>query len=455
MRRLLAQLVSHPISAIGVVLAVASGCVFLGLLVHHILGFRGNLYADIVVFVMLPTLFAVGLLLMPIGLWFQRRRPRTTAVSEPAWPKLDLNAPETRRALLVVTAATLVSLVALSFASQRAVEYSESQQFCGQACHQVMGPHFTAHQSGLHSRVRCVECHIEPGAQGFLKAKLNGTNQLRLAITNRYPRPLLSPAQAARPNAYTSCEQCHWPDRFIGDVVKVIYEFADDEANSEAKSTLRLHVGGAVAGTGSGMGIHWHMNRSNVVEYVALDETLEQIPYVRVATPDGTIREYFTEGVSVKNLEGKPRRRMSCIDCHNRPAHRLASTPERAVDEAMGAGLISRGVPFIRREAVRALRAEYPSQGAALAGIDRDIRGAVGARRIGGVEEDALRQAVAVAQAIYRTNIFPSMRIGWGTYPDRVGHTTSKGCFRCHDESHVTKDGLVLGQDCELCHAIE
>jgi hypothetical protein len=300
-----------------------------------------------------------------------------------------------------------------------------------------------------------VECHVEPGAQGFLKAKLHGTNQLRLAITNRYPRPLASPVDVTRPNVHTSCEQCHWPDRFIGEVVKVVYEFADDETNSKTMSTLRLHVGGPVAGTGTGIGIHWHMNRSNVVEYLALDETLEQIPYVRVATPDGNVREYFAEGVSASDVEGKPRRRMGCLDCHNRPAHRFASTPERAVDSALGAGMISTRIPFIRREAVRALRAEYPDQDAALAGIDRALRSSIGARKTDGFDETALRQAIAVAQTIYRTNIFPSMKIGWGTYPDRVGHTTSQGCFRCHDDSHVTRDGRALGQDCELCHSIE
>ena len=454
MRRLVVRLASHPISALGGVLAVASGSVFLGLAVIHLFGSPGNPYADIVVFVMLPALFALGLLLVPIGLLLRRRRPRAAVADAPAWPTIDLNRPDTRRALLFVTAATLASLVALSLASQRAVDYSESQEFCGQACHQVMGPHFTAHQGGLHSRVNCVECHVEPGAEGFFKAKLHGTNQLRLAITNRYPRPLLSPSNV-RPNVYTSCEQCHWPDRFIGDVVKVVYEFADDETNSKTMTTLRLHVGGPVAGTGTGTGIHWHMNRSNVVEYIALDEKLEQIPYVRVAAPDGRVREYFGKDVSAAGLEGRPRRRMGCIDCHNRPAHTFASAPERAVDAALGAGLISTGIPFIRREAVRALRVEYPDQDAAFAGIDRDIRAATGAGKGRAFTEEALRQAVAVSRAIYRTNIFPSMKIGWGTYPDRVGHTTSQGCFRCHDDSHVTKDGRVLGQDCELCHSIE
>jgi hypothetical protein len=196
------------------------------------------------------------------------------------------------------------------------------------------------------------------------------------------------------------------------------------------------------------------MNRANVVEYVALDEKLEQIPYVRVATPEGRVREYFAEGVNVRDLEGKQRRRMGCIDCHSRPAHRFGSTPERAVDAAMGAGTISRQIPFIRRAAVRSLRADYPTQPAALAGIEKAMREEIQANEQG-IDEAALRQAIGVTQAIYRSNIFPSMRIGWGTYADQIGHMTSQGCFRCHDQSHTTKDGVAIGQDCELCHSIE
>jgi hypothetical protein len=62
---------------------------------------------------------------------------------------------------------------------------------------------------------------------------------------------------------------------------------------------------------------------------------------------------------------------------------------------------------------------------------------------------------MAVTQRIYQTNVFPGMEVGWGTYADQLGHTTSTGCFRCHDESHKTKEGLAIRQECELCHTIE
>jgi hypothetical protein len=197
------------------------------------------------------------------------------------------------------------------------------------------------------------------------------------------------------------------------------------------------------------------MNRANVVEYVALDEKREQIPYVRMSTRDGRVREYFAEGVTADDIEGRPRRRMDCLDCHTRPAHSFAASPEREVDAAIGAGQISPTIRFIRREAVRALRGTYSTQDLALREIERSIREALNARLPRAFEERDVRQAIGVTQGIYRRNVFPSMKVGWGTYPNHIGHTISTGCFRCHDESHRTTDGLAIRQDCELCHSIE
>ena len=146
---------------------------------------------------------------------------------------------------------------------------------------------------------------------------------------------------------------------------------------------------------------------------------------------------------------------MNCIDCHSRPAHSFGPSAERAVDAAIGAGAINPKIPFIRREAVRALKAAYPSHDVALPQIDREIRQAINARLPHAFDEADLRRAIGVTQALYRHNVFPSMKVGWGTYADHSGHTTSNGCFRCHDESHKTKDGLAIRQDCELCHTME
>ena len=451
MRSVLALALRHRVSAVGVALTTASALLFLILIGLELFGYLQNPYAGIVVFIMVPALFVVGLLLIPVGVWLDRRR---THVATAEWPTFNLDDATVRRTVIFVVVATLVNVAILSVASFGAVEYSESQAFCGQACHSVMSPQFVAHQAGPHARVHCVTCHVGPGTGAFLSAKLNGSRQLALVATGDYHRPIPSPIDNL-PAATVTCEQCHWPDRYIGEVTKVFYEHADDEANTPTKTTVRLKVGGPIAGTPSGAGIHWHMNRANVVEYVAADEKREQISYVKVSTPDGQVREYFAEGVEASDIAGRPTRRMDCFDCHNRPAHTFGATPERAVDAALGDGRIDARIPFIRREAVRALRAPYPSHEVASAEIERTLRQAVNARLPHTFEEASLQRAIQVTQAIYTTNVFPAMNINWGTYANQSGHTTSPGCFRCHDEGHTMRDGRAIRQDCELCHVIE
>ena len=451
MRFVLALALSNRLSAAGVALTTASAVLFLILIGLELFGYVQNPYAGIVVFIMVPALFALGLLLIPLGIWIDRRR-QPVATTE--WPTLTLADANVRRTVVFVVVATMLNIAILSVASFGAVEYSESQAFCGQTCHAVMSPEFVAHQAGPHARVHCVTCHVGPSAGAFLRAKLNGSRQLALVMTGDHHRPIPTPIDNL-PAAAVTCEQCHSSDRYVGDVTKVFYEHADDEANTPTKTTVRLKVGGPIGGTRGGRGIHWHMNRENVVEYVAMDEKREQIGYVRTSTPDGQVREYFAEGVSAADVAARPRRRMDCFDCHNRPAHAFGTTAERAVDEAIGSGQIDAKIPFVRREAVRVLRAAYPSHEVASAQIERSMREAFNSRLPTGVEEASLRRAIEVTRALYTTNVFPSMNIGWGTYANQSGHTTSNGCFRCHDESHKTRDGLAIRQDCELCHVIE
>lgn len=453
MRVTLERALRHPVSAVGIALTTASALLFLCLFGLHLFGFLLSPYAGILVFILLPAVFAVALLLIPLGVWLEGRRE--AAGFEPRhWPRIDLNDPTQRRMVAFISIATIANVLILSIASYGAVEYSESQAFCGQVCHTVMEPEFVAHADGLHGRVRCVQCHVGPGAGGFVTAKLNGTRQLWLAVTGTYARPIPTPVRTL-PDVQNTCEQCHRPDRFVGDKLDVIYDHANNAANTETKTVVRLHVGGPVSGTDSGIGIHWHMNRENQIDYVAVDDKRENIAYVRVTTPDGRVREYFADGVKEGDVSGKPRRRMNCLDCHNRPAHTFGSSPARAVDAALGQGLFSAKIPFIRREAVRALSGSYATQALGLEAIDREIRKGVNANEPRGFEEADLRRAIAVTQRIYRDNVFPGMNVGWGTHPNHLGHTESNGCFRCHDDSHKTTTGAAISQDCELCHTIE
>jgi hypothetical protein len=56
--------------------------------------------------------------------------------------------------------------------------------------------------------------------------------------------------------------------------------------------------------------------------------------------------------------------------------------------------------------------------------------------------------------AIYNRNVFPDMKVTWGTYPNNLGHMDFVGCFRCHDDQHADKDGKTVPQDCSACHQI-
>ena len=142
---------------------------------------------------------------------------------------------------------------------------------------------------------------------------------------------------------------------------------------------------------------------------------------------------------------------MDCIDCHNTVGHPISPTPEQAVDRAIAAAMVSHDLPFARRESVRLVKATYPSQEAGVRAIEEGLR-AFYKTSGGAIDQQALARTVGAVQDLYRRNVFPSMKVTWGSYPNNTGHITSNGCFRCHDDSHEAKDGSKISGDCEYCH---
>jgi len=353
----------HPLSIAGVALVTLSAVVFLFVLLLDMFGLHTNPYLGIVFFLILPAFFVLGLLMIPVGLFLERRR-RARGLEPLQLPRIDLNDPVHRRGVLAVTVLTLVNVLIVSLAAYKGIEFMDSPQFCGQVCHTVMEPEFVAYQDGPHSRVRCVDCHIGPGAPWFVKSKLDGTRQVLAVMRGTYSRPIASPVHNLRP-ARDTCEQCHWPEKFHGDKVEVVREYANDEKNTESVTRLMVHVGGGSERMGIATGIHWHMNVANEIEYVATDAKRQVIPYVRLKDRQGNVREYRAAGVTDAQLATGERRHMDCMDCHNRPSHPFSASPERAVDAAMARGEIPRSLPFARREAVAALKAPYDSRAAA------------------------------------------------------------------------------------------
>jgi hypothetical protein len=452
-----ARLIRSPISVAGMIVTTASAVLFLIVFLADLFGWHSNPYLGILFFLLLPGMFLSGLALIPIGAWVERRRRAAgTAASELHWPRIDLNDPIQRRRAIMIFVMTMVNIVIVSLASYRGVEYMDSVQFCGQVCHTVMKPEFVAYQDGAHARVACVQCHIGSGASSFARSKISGTRQLLAVTFHTYSRPIPSPVRNLRP-ARDTCEHCHWPEKFHGDLVRRVVEYADDEKNTESVTTLTVHVGGGSQRLGIATGIHWHMNLANEIEYITTDGKRQVIPYVRLKDRNGNVREYTAEGVTPGQLANGERRRMDCMDCHNRPSHPIAPTAEKAVNEAMARDDIPKGLPFAHREAVKALKVSYGSEGAADAGISRALREyykpqhepADMSRR------QDIEKAVNATVRIYKRNVFPEMNVQFGSYPNNIGHVDFPGCFRCHDDNHTSKDGKKIGQECDTCHSIE
>jgi hypothetical protein len=313
-----------------------------------------------------------------------------------------------------------------------------------------MHPQYTAWQNTTHAKVACVECHVGEGAPALVRSKLAGVRQLLHIVNGNFPRPIPASQAEMRP-ANETCGRCHAASLGHGVRTRTIREYAEDETNTETVTTLGLHVGGPGEKTESGRAIHWHADPRVRVEYIATDPDRQTIPFVRATNEKGETKEYVVEGTTPEMLAAGTSRTMDCIDCHNAAAHRISPTPEEAVNRAMAAGRISPAVPFVRRDAVRLLKADHRDEAAAFAAIESGLR-ASHETSSASVDQAALSQAVTATQHLYRTNVFPTMKVTWGVYLDNRGHTTSNGCFRCHDGSHVARDGSTINADCASCH---
>ncbi|MEI6593640.1 MAG: NapC/NirT family cytochrome c [Holophagaceae bacterium] len=413
-------------------------------------------YAGILFFLALPTLFVAGLILVPLGI-VRHRRQRREAGEEPLpLQAVDFKQPGVRRLLTVVGVLTFINVSILGTAGLKGVEYMDSNQFCGLTCHTVMSPEYTAFLDSPHSRVGCAQCHIGHGAPALVRAKLSGTRQLFAVAFGTFSRPIPSPVEHLRP-ARETCEQCHWPQKFSDDKLIVRTHFADDEANTAATSILLLKIGGHTPnGT---TGIHGrHLDATERITYITTDARRQEIPKVTYRDDKGQMVEYVTseyKNIPKEKLASLTSRKMDCIDCHNRPTHAF-HLPDRAVDKALSDKRMSADLPFIKRKAVELLKISYPDQKTAAAKIPVDLAEYYRTTypEIFKHKRAQVDAAGEVVKAIYLRNVFPDMKITWGTHPNNIGHEEAVGCFRCHDGGHTSADGRTIQGDCDTCHVI-
>jgi nitrate/TMAO reductase-like tetraheme cytochrome c subunit len=337
----------NGVTLLGAVLTTSAGLTMVGFWMLEVLQLRPvHPYAGIVLFLVLPGVFVAGLMLMPLGVLWRRRRLRAAGQLPPSYPAVDLQAPIVRSAILLVAGATALNVMILSTASYKAVEHMDSVAFCGTACHSVMAPEYTAYLDSPHSRVTCVQCHIGSGASWFVRSKLSGTRQVFAAAFDTHSRPIPSPVKHLRP-ARETCEQCHWPQKFHGDKLVVRTKYAEDEKNTPSTTVLVLKIGGK--GGRGGVGIHGrHLDPAAPISYVTTDERRQGIPRVSPVVGGRTV-EYVAADVPTtpEALAAAERRVMDCMDCHNRPSHTF-ELPERAVDRAMAEAQVSPELPYVK-----------------------------------------------------------------------------------------------------------
>jgi nitrate/TMAO reductase-like tetraheme cytochrome c subunit len=434
------------LSLTGLVVVIGSLFSFFFLLLLDALAHFANPYVGILTYLVAPAFLVIGLFVAFLGAFLRHRQILKTSGPLPPL-RIDLTRPRDRRLFGFFLAGGVLFLLISALGSYQTYHFTESVNFCGQACHGVMKPEYVTYLHSPHAKVPCAECHIGKGANWYVRSKLSGTYQVYATMADKYPRPIPTPVKNLRP-AQETCEECHWPQKFVGNLERTFYYFLSDETNTPFTVRMLMNVGGGDPTHGPVGGIHWHMNVGNKIEYLASDEARQKIPYVRMTElSQGVVTEFrspkFTNTVNEASL-----RQMDCMDCHNRPAHRY-QTPNSAVNLAMFLGKIDRGLPLIKSNALYVLTQSYTNDAQALKSIATTL-----SQRY--PSDPRIRPAIDAVQQIYKDNFFPEMKASWKTYPDNIGHKDWPGCFRCHDGLHKTADGKrsIKANDCNACHTI-
>jgi len=444
------------VSLIGAMITTVTFPFLLGLVVIDIWGHIENPYFGAIVYMLLGPAFMAGLVMVFIGLFFLKGKDEVRVFTvgylrEHFTDEARFN--RVRKLIFLGVFLTCTNFFIISLLGYSGYHYMESNNFCGQFCHEVMHPEYTAYQNSPHSRVHCVECHIGSGATWFVKSKISGSRQLFAVAFDTVPRPIETPVHGLRP-ARETCEQCHRPDKFHGDTLKVKHKYRDDEASTPTQTVMLMKIGSAGSMTEKPHGIHWHVSKENTITYKADPKRLT-IPEVTLTRADGSSVTFRSEDAP-EELELEERA-MDCIDCHNRPTH-IYRDVETAVNEKIFAGEISLELPFIKRQAIEVLTTEYASNEEALLSISKTLRSWYDDNYPQLVKDhpELLNLSIEGIRNAYSQNVFPEMNITWGTYVNHIGHGEDfdRGCFRCHDDSHESEDGETISGDCNLCHVV-
>lgn len=443
-----------PIGLLGIGLTtVCITLTVLGLL-GHITGLIENPYAAIVTFLVFPAGAIFGLLLIPVAMHFRRKKWFKNYMQK-GNVVIDFGKKTHRRTMILLIVLSIINLAVFSLVIYEAYHFTESDFFCGAICHTVMDPEYVAYQRSSHAKVGCVSCHIGSGAEWYVKAKLSGLRQVKAVIDGSYRTPIPAPVEHLRP-AQDTCEECHWPEKFHGKKIKQFVSYTNDDQENPDIQDIALHIGGRNPVTDTFEGIHWHVSNNIKVEYEPLDEKRTSIGRIKVSKPSGVTEEYSLDGEATEGGEVKWRT-MDCVDCHNRPTH-VYDDLETKLDFGLHSKKVDPTIPGIREDSLTVLQTEFTSRKEAKEQIVETLLSLQAKRH--GTEFVAENEQSLIASGgylldAYMQNVWPKMKVTWGTYKIHNGHQDEEegfGCFRCHDDEHQTEFGKTISQSCDLCH---
>ncbi|MBI9071258.1 MAG: NapC/NirT family cytochrome c [Melioribacteraceae bacterium] len=443
------------IGKLGMILTTSAFITFIVVEIPRLLGILTNAYIGLITYLLLPFLFIIGLILLPLG-WWKYHKETGKSLDELATERFEDDELRAKtygsRIFRVVIILTIANVIFLSAASFRTMSFMDDAEFCGTACHSVMNPEWMTYQDSPHANVNCVDCHVGEGVGALISSKLNGAYQMISVTFNLYERPIPTPVHQLRP-ARETCEKCHWPDKFYGSRLKRIVRYDSDETSTAKYTTLNLKID-----TGSKVGkagIHWHIGKNNEVKYASVDDKRQEMLWVETKQDDGTYKKYINKTLGESDNSFEETRIMDCVDCHNRATH-IYEDPRKAVDIRIATGEIDHSLPFIKREALSSISKTFAEKELAKEVIrthmERFYRNNYSS--LADTKGKEIETAVKTLQRVYDKNVHPNMNIEWGSYPNHLGHDRDAGCFRCHNNDMVDESGTAIRYDCTLCHNI-
>lgn len=365
----------------------------------------------------------------------------------------------TWRVVLLGAAAFAAVFVVLGAASIAAWEYSNSNAFCANACHQVHPEEPYAHQQGNHAQVDCVECHIGRVSTFSTMVAKSGHIAHAWNLVAGYERPMYSSSFSG---AMDSCEGCHTKTPHRHNVVHARKRFSTDRRNTEKKLTLTVRLSGRNFGSEERRGVNWHA--SGAVRFISDDPQNLQIRWVEVTLPDGSKQVYdnVTAPLNDDEVEQAEKQVMDCADCHNRAGHPFRD-PEEEIDEALADGRLDPGLPYIKARALELLEQDFESEAEAQELLQQawekyqddfpDLENEDPEAWAAALEFMEKRQEF-VTNLMVRSRFINEEGVSWRSFPDHNGHKLDPGCFRCHSGRLQNAEGTPIPVNCTNCHSI-